>query len=225
MGVIIKKIIVEARFPAVFKFREIAYSYFQGIIEQYPIIEEGNLSVALISDYLGSKILCERNRLAVGKENIDDPTSFEVELKNLMELATNLGIKRCDRLGVRVWLLAPFKNLSREEAIEKYRDDQLNKNNLILDPEFLSDFAVILEGKIDESFVRLQEGVVDKNEIKNRSDFLFERDPEVALNFDIDNILGQQIAPLRRNVIKNLIDRSIDMFVKHIEKNNDILET
>jgi len=226
MELITKKIVVELRFPPILKFWDTVYDLFQPLVANYTILNEdkSKYSIRLVNEQAFTEIFHARQNAGLTIENIEDSSLFEAEATKVLDLLSLRKVQQIQRLGVRTWYLAPIERLSYEDAIKKYAENQLKTDNLILDSEVLSDFAVTLEGSQGKAQLRVQSGIVEDREIVRFSNFLYDGDPKVALLHDIDRYRLDLDFPLETGMLPKMVEQNRKLVSNFIKDRNDLFD-
>lgn len=218
MELLHKKVVVEFRFIPILRFREIVDEFFQLILGDYYELTENESLVRLRDPGRCVEIFHARNRAGIAVENIDDDSILRSELLKLYKLIEHCGVKKITRFGVRSLLIAGIENLEYLKAIAKYAENMLQKDNLLINYDELTDFGLTLTGSHSGSTVKMNTGIVNPSEIAVMSTFKLEGDPDVALLIDVDRYSMDKVSPFRQSEAMERVRENKNLASSYLEK-------
>lgn len=222
---IIKRVIVEIRYLPILGFSTIYPDVFQPLVGEFTALNEGKDSIVLRSDDRFSQISYESQKAGISLENLEDLSGFDTDITRLLNVLHQCNVGNLTRLGVRTWILYPFTSMDFDKSVADFRSHQFNEDHLVMPPEDLGDFAIVLEGKHPKGDMRIQYGIMSDKEIAAKvSQFQYEGDPEVALTFDIDNYTLDLSDPFPANLPRTMLDHNLRVVTEFVGANHDLFD-
>lgn len=225
MEPIIKKVIVEIRYLPILGFDKTYPEVFQPLVGKFTSLNEGKDSIVLRDDERFSQISYGRQKAGITIENLEDLTGFDADISRLLNVLHQCNVGDLTRLGVRTWILYPLTSQDFDKSVADFRSHQFNEDHLVMPPEDLGDFAIVLEGKHPKGDIRIQYGIMRDKEIAAKlSQFQYDGDPNVALTFDIDNYTLELNGPPTPNLPRTMLEHNLNVAANFMTKNHDLFD-
>lgn len=211
MSQIIRRLILEVRYPVIFKYRETTESVYQDIISHYnKFTETDDGLLELAHDIDNRTIFSGRQRSGISMENITVLKTLWPEVDRYLTLFKTLNPKSINRFGVRSILLTPIEGKEYSERISQLSESQLIIDKMLLRKDVCRDFALILQGADKEYNYRTQCGMVSREEVISRhAKYGSDADAEVSLLSDIDVYIDNFEFSITSKKIEEMIQNAL----------------
>jgi hypothetical protein len=225
MAIIIKKAIIEIRYAPVFRFRDIAYDYFQDIVGDFSQYGEDDSIFEVRSDASFRKIFFGKLRCGVMVENFDNFSNIKPDIDKIITLLKLSNIKILSRVGVRTVFLAPLIEIEYKPAILEFLKSSITKLYMPFNESQFKDFALIITAAEDSYNYSLSCGIVNNNEIANRfSEFKDFENPPVAILNDIDHFTNEIAVFQDSRPVLAMLNKNLEVFKTFVENYNGVFK-